>query len=171
MEFRVDVMNQLQAGELWGICCTDAAGMGLDLRDIKIIVQWGYTSSLCALMQRLGRGARDPLLTAVGIYLVEPIYFDSYKGKRKRPAVEEDSRQNKNKKGSNSRAGVENDSREEDVDSEFEGGDDGFRDHDGSWERGLTGGFTRRWLGLVAVIVSSIRNDCNPISSRAAHPR
>ncbi|KAG2124813.1 P-loop containing nucleoside triphosphate hydrolase protein [Suillus clintonianus] len=28
MEFRVDVMNQLQAGELWGICCTDAAGMG-----------------------------------------------------------------------------------------------------------------------------------------------
>ncbi|KAG2335653.1 P-loop containing nucleoside triphosphate hydrolase protein, partial [Suillus weaverae] len=126
----------LQAGELWGICCTDAAGMGLDLRDIKIIVQWGYTSSLCALMQRLGRGARDPSLTAVGIYLVEPIYFDTYKGKRKRPAVEEDSRQNKKKKGSNSRAGVENDSREEDVDSEFEGGDDGFRD-DGHGREGL----------------------------------
>ncbi|KAG1792081.1 uncharacterized protein HD556DRAFT_1213718, partial [Suillus plorans] len=49
---------------------------GLDLHDIKIIVQWGYTSSLSALMQRLGCGARDPLLTAVGIYLVKPIYFD-----------------------------------------------------------------------------------------------
>jgi len=64
---------------------------GLDLHDIKIIVQWGYTPSLCALLQRLGCGARDPSLTAVGIYFVELIYFDTYKGKCKRPAVEEDS--------------------------------------------------------------------------------
>jgi len=27
MEFRVDAMEKLKKGELWGICCTDAAGM------------------------------------------------------------------------------------------------------------------------------------------------
>lgn len=49
-------------------------------------------------MQRLGRGARDPSVTAVGIYLVEPLYFDTYTGKRKRPAVEASKRPNKRAK-------------------------------------------------------------------------
>lgn len=102
MEFRVDTIKKVETGELWGICCMDAVGMvsdnhidqssctnvfnlkkGLDLHDIKIIVQWGYTSSLSALMQRLGYGTRDPSLTAVGINLIELIYFDAYKGKHK----------------------------------------------------------------------------------------
>ncbi|KAG1837238.1 P-loop containing nucleoside triphosphate hydrolase protein [Suillus subluteus] len=106
MDFRVNAMEKLRKGELWGICCTDAAGMGLDLRDVKIIVQWGYTASLCALLQRLGCGARHPSLTAIGIYLVEP----------------------KHQKTSNSQpnglpSGVEND-REDMADSETEGGED-----------------------------------------------
>ncbi|KAF8835722.1 hypothetical protein BDN67DRAFT_912477, partial [Paxillus ammoniavirescens] len=69
MEFHIEAIEKLRWGEIWGICCTDAAGMGLDLRDITLIIQWGYTASLCTLMQRLGRGTRDPSVTAVGIYL------------------------------------------------------------------------------------------------------
>ncbi|KAG2741977.1 P-loop containing nucleoside triphosphate hydrolase protein [Suillus brevipes Sb2] len=86
MDFRVDAMDKLRRGDIWGVCCTDTAGMGLDLRDITLVIQWGYTPSLCTLMQRLGRAARDPLLTALAVYFVEPLYFDTYRGKRKRPS-------------------------------------------------------------------------------------
>jgi len=57
------------------------------------------------------------------------MYFDTYKGKRKRPAVEEDSPQTKRRKASNESqvnglpSHVEND-REDMADSEFEGDDD-----------------------------------------------
>ncbi|EGN96635.1 hypothetical protein SERLA73DRAFT_154130 [Serpula lacrymans var. lacrymans S7.3] len=66
-------------GEIRGICCTDAAGMGLDIRDVELVVQWRYVESLCTLFQRLGHGARDTNLEAVGVYIVEPKYFDRYK--------------------------------------------------------------------------------------------
>lgn len=76
-EFRTDMMEKLHGGELWGMCCMDAAGMvsslrlaglrsnihanvihqGLDIRDIELVVYWGYIPSLCTLMQWLGRAA------------------------------------------------------------------------------------------------------------------
>ncbi|OBZ77631.1 ATP-dependent DNA helicase RecQ [Grifola frondosa] len=78
-EFRQSKLEDLKKGDIWGIVCTDAAGMGLDIPDIVLIVQWGYMQSLCTLMQRLGRGARDPALEAIGIYLVEREHFDGYR--------------------------------------------------------------------------------------------
>lgn len=58
---------------------------GLDIPDIEVVVQLRYVSSLCTLMQRLGRGARGKGMTARGIYLVEPMYFEHNKnGKRQR---------------------------------------------------------------------------------------
>ncbi|KAI9452135.1 P-loop containing nucleoside triphosphate hydrolase protein [Lactarius psammicola] len=65
--------------KIWGIFCTDAAGMGLDIRNIEIVIQWRYTSSLCTLWQRLGRAARDPSNEASGIYFVEPQYMDHHR--------------------------------------------------------------------------------------------
>ncbi|KAG2134983.1 P-loop containing nucleoside triphosphate hydrolase protein, partial [Suillus cothurnatus] len=88
----------LTNGEIWGICCTDAAGMGLDLRDIRLVIQWGFINSLCVLMQRLGRAARDHTLTALAVYFVEPLYFDTYSSKRKQPALEEGQPYQKKKK-------------------------------------------------------------------------
>ncbi|KAG0691991.1 P-loop containing nucleoside triphosphate hydrolase protein, partial [Suillus ampliporus] len=80
----------LRGGELWGMCCMDAAGMGLDIRDVELVVQWGYIHSLCTLMQRLGRAARDPSIEASGIYFVEKDYKkrkgNGTKGNRKRKA-------------------------------------------------------------------------------------
>ncbi|KAG1728758.1 P-loop containing nucleoside triphosphate hydrolase protein [Suillus paluster] len=73
-EFRTDMMEKLHGGKLWGMCCTDAVGMGLDIRDVELVVQWGYISSLCTLMQRLGRAARDPSIEASSIYFVEKDY-------------------------------------------------------------------------------------------------
>ncbi|KIJ09268.1 hypothetical protein PAXINDRAFT_164396 [Paxillus involutus ATCC 200175] len=73
-EFRSEMIEKLRKGEIWGICCTDAAGMGLDIQDVEVIIQWGYVKSLCTLMQRLGRGARSPNLEATGIYFVDKNY-------------------------------------------------------------------------------------------------
>ncbi|KIK76229.1 hypothetical protein PAXRUDRAFT_170565 [Paxillus rubicundulus Ve08.2h10] len=125
MEFRIEAIEKLRQGEIWGICCTDAAGMGLDLRDITLIIQWGYTASLCTLMQWLGRGAQDPSVTAVGIYLVEPLYFDTYTGKRKWPAVEECSHPKK-KARSNSQGTRVDQEGERDEPVQSEAGDEGF---------------------------------------------
>ncbi|KAH7904694.1 P-loop containing nucleoside triphosphate hydrolase protein [Hygrophoropsis aurantiaca] len=79
--FRQEMMRKLQKGEIWGIFCTDAAGMGLDLRDVELVIQWKYTSSLCTLIQRLGRAARDGKIEATGIYLVEPQFWDYHKSR------------------------------------------------------------------------------------------
>ncbi|KAF9525693.1 P-loop containing nucleoside triphosphate hydrolase protein [Crepidotus variabilis] len=86
--FREEAITGLRSGIYWGFFCTDAAGMGLDLPDVDLVVQFRYTESLSTLMQRMGRGGRQRDTEATGIYLVEPQYFDHAKkkviGKRKR---------------------------------------------------------------------------------------
>lgn len=99
-EFKEDMMEKLRRGEIWGIVCTDAAGMvcgntritcnlknrplcqGLDIPDIELVIQWGYTASLCTLFQRLGRAARNAGIEATGVYLVEQEHFDLCKVQR-----------------------------------------------------------------------------------------
>ncbi|KAF5381621.1 hypothetical protein D9615_005404 [Tricholomella constricta] len=80
-EFRAKMIQKIRVGEIWGILCTDAAGMGLDISDIELVIQWRYTPSLCTVTQRFGRGARQGDKEATGIYLVEPKYFDHCKKK------------------------------------------------------------------------------------------
>ncbi|RDX40433.1 hypothetical protein OH76DRAFT_1299110, partial [Lentinus brumalis] len=48
---------------------------GLDIRDVKIIVQWKAPTDLNTVIQRFGRGARDPGLQAVVILIAEPNCF------------------------------------------------------------------------------------------------
>ncbi|KAH7918225.1 P-loop containing nucleoside triphosphate hydrolase protein [Leucogyrophana mollusca] len=80
-------------GDIWGIFCTDAAGMGLDLRDIRLVIQWWYTGSLSTLLQRIGRAARDPNTEATAVYFVEAQYFDiqpgDKRGKQKRSSAKQ----------------------------------------------------------------------------------
>ncbi|KAH7919783.1 P-loop containing nucleoside triphosphate hydrolase protein, partial [Leucogyrophana mollusca] len=77
-----ELRDKFVCGEIWGIFCTDAAGMGLDLRNIRLVVQWRYTKSLCALLQRLGRAARDLNIEATVVYFVEAEYFDLVHGEK-----------------------------------------------------------------------------------------
>ncbi|KAF8257524.1 P-loop containing nucleoside triphosphate hydrolase protein [Lactarius quietus] len=65
--FWMDTIRKLRSHEIWGIFCTDAAGMAF---------QWKYTDSLCTLWQHLGRAERDPSNEATGIYIVKPSYMD-----------------------------------------------------------------------------------------------
>jgi superfamily II DNA/RNA helicase len=83
--FHTNTIEKLRTHKIWGIFCTDAARMvcvvvwlwvmlivcqGLDLRDIELVVQWRYMSSLCTLWQRLGQAAWDPSIEVTGIYMV-----------------------------------------------------------------------------------------------------
>ncbi|KIL55528.1 hypothetical protein M378DRAFT_188664 [Amanita muscaria Koide BX008] len=73
--FRKDVTGAFRDSDLWGLCATDAFGMGVDLPDIEIIVQWRATCSLCTLWQRFGRAARGSGYDAVAILLFEKKYL------------------------------------------------------------------------------------------------
>ncbi|KIJ96062.1 hypothetical protein K443DRAFT_10882 [Laccaria amethystina LaAM-08-1] len=69
-EEREILYEEMKTGEVFGLFCTDAFGMGMDLANIKIVVQWKATCSLCTLWQRFGRAARGEQ-TGIAILLVE----------------------------------------------------------------------------------------------------
>ncbi|KAJ7767608.1 hypothetical protein B0H16DRAFT_1366245, partial [Mycena metata] len=76
-EFKDIESEALKAGKIWGLSCTDSFGMGLDLPDILLVIQWRSTCDMCTLWQCLGRAARDFKLFATGLFLVEPKRFDA----------------------------------------------------------------------------------------------
>ncbi|KDQ07086.1 hypothetical protein BOTBODRAFT_120536 [Botryobasidium botryosum FD-172 SS1] len=85
-EFVRAALKALKEGMIWGICCTDVAGMGIDIPNIELIVHYQAAKSLCILFQRFGRGARDMNLTARAILFAEPRHFTDVQEKRKRDA-------------------------------------------------------------------------------------
>ncbi|KXN89068.1 ATP-dependent DNA helicase RecQ, partial [Leucoagaricus sp. SymC.cos] len=74
-EFREDHIQFLKDSEVWGL--------GLDLLDVEVVIQWRYTPLLCTLLQWFGCGVCGRGKIAIVLYLVEPIYFDDNKHKRK----------------------------------------------------------------------------------------
>ncbi|KAF8170078.1 P-loop containing nucleoside triphosphate hydrolase protein [Pholiota molesta] len=70
-EYRVEELERMKNDQIWGFCCTDSFGMGMDLPGIKLIIQWKATCSLCTLWQRFGRAARGAGQTAIGVLFVE----------------------------------------------------------------------------------------------------
>ncbi|KIO18612.1 hypothetical protein M407DRAFT_83734, partial [Tulasnella calospora MUT 4182] len=55
---------KLSGGGVWILCCTDAVGMGCDIRSARTVILWKSPPTFCALAQRAGRAARD--LTQLG---------------------------------------------------------------------------------------------------------
>ncbi|KAJ6584713.1 P-loop containing nucleoside triphosphate hydrolase protein [Mycena capillaripes] len=58
-KYRAHVMTLFKAGIVRVLVCTDAAGMGCDIPDIELVVQWKMPANLSAWVQRAGRAARD----------------------------------------------------------------------------------------------------------------
>ncbi|TFY58991.1 hypothetical protein EVJ58_g6058, partial [Rhodofomes roseus] len=75
-EYRIDEYEALKSGDTFGLCVTDAFGMGLDLTGIQLVVQWKAPVSMNMLWQRFGRAARGPGEFAIAILIVEKQYFD-----------------------------------------------------------------------------------------------
>lgn len=59
------------------LVCTDAAGMGVDIPDIEVVIQWKISKhlSLASLVQRIGRAGRDDRVKAVAVTMAEERYF------------------------------------------------------------------------------------------------
>ncbi|KAL4255300.1 P-loop containing nucleoside triphosphate hydrolase [Pleurotus pulmonarius] len=74
--YRTDEYEAFRNGETWGLCVTDAFGMGLDLPNITLVIQWKMIASLCSIWQRIGRAARGDGSTAKAVIFVEKKYFD-----------------------------------------------------------------------------------------------
>ncbi|KAJ8689521.1 hypothetical protein PTI98_012419 [Pleurotus ostreatus] len=80
--YRLDEYEAFKRGDLWGLCVTDAFGMGLDLPSISLVIQWKVNASLCAIWQRIGRAARGEGNTARAIIFVEKKCFDGNRQKK-----------------------------------------------------------------------------------------
>ncbi|KAI1783376.1 P-loop containing nucleoside triphosphate hydrolase protein [Ganoderma leucocontextum] len=78
-EFREDATSEFREHKLFGLYCTDSFGMGVDISDIEIIVQWRVMCSMNAMWQRFGCAARGIGREAIAILLAEPKYFDDEK--------------------------------------------------------------------------------------------
>jgi hypothetical protein len=74
---RNSYMKALKSGKTKIFICTDACGMGIDLRCIKRVVQWRIHSQLklSGLWQRFGRGGRDLSINAVAVAFVQENLF------------------------------------------------------------------------------------------------
>ncbi|KAH9919666.1 P-loop containing nucleoside triphosphate hydrolase protein [Amylocystis lapponica] len=93
-DYRTDEYEALRNGDTYGLCVTDSFGMGLDLPNIQLIIQWKAPSNMNTLWQRFGCAARADGVHGVAILIVEKTYFDNKKEKKdKKPK-----RQNKKRK-------------------------------------------------------------------------
>lgn len=71
------IMAEFRAGKTRVLVCTDAAGMGMDIPDVQICIQYrigtgnSASLSLADIYQRLGRCARDQSIDGLAIVFVE----------------------------------------------------------------------------------------------------
>ncbi|CAE6479932.1 unnamed protein product [Rhizoctonia solani] len=70
--YRTEAMAKFTTGEVWILVCTEAAGMGCDIPDIKRVVQFGICQSIDAFVQRIGRAWRGNDGTGEGWLFYEP---------------------------------------------------------------------------------------------------
>ncbi|KAG1883644.1 P-loop containing nucleoside triphosphate hydrolase protein [Suillus subluteus] len=75
--FKEDELDRLISGETWGLCTTESFGMGMDIPDILLVIQWRATCKLATLWQQWGRAVRDRGgKESTAILFAEKEYFD-----------------------------------------------------------------------------------------------
>ncbi|KAI1790168.1 P-loop containing nucleoside triphosphate hydrolase protein [Ganoderma leucocontextum] len=80
--YKATIMERFRMGEARWLFCTDAAGMGCDIPDIKDSVIYGV-QDLCSAFQKGGRAARDPSVSGRMVWLVEDWAFEDYAAGKK----------------------------------------------------------------------------------------
>ncbi|EKM49479.1 uncharacterized protein PHACADRAFT_106922, partial [Phanerochaete carnosa HHB-10118-sp] len=76
-KFKAEALEKLRTREIWDLCATDSFGMGVDLPDITLVIQWHTRCDLVTLWQCLGREAHNGHLASIGLIFVEDKYFES----------------------------------------------------------------------------------------------
>ncbi|KAF7291219.1 p-loop containing nucleoside triphosphate hydrolase protein [Mycena indigotica] len=70
-----DTMSHFRSGEVKILLATEAAGMGCDIPNIELVVQFMVPRSLSIWLQRAGRAGRNPTISARAVLLVQPSVF------------------------------------------------------------------------------------------------
>ncbi|EIW77928.1 P-loop containing nucleoside triphosphate hydrolase protein [Coniophora puteana RWD-64-598 SS2] len=76
-EYRNLAMKHFREGRIRIMVCTDAAGMGCNIPDIDVVVQWRLPQKLSAFVQRAGRAARARNRKGLAVLLCEPSAFSA----------------------------------------------------------------------------------------------
>lgn len=71
-EQKSKIQTDFEAGRTRILVCTDAFGLGVNIKDIAVVIQWGIDEkcNINHLSQRLGRAVRNPHLEGIGIVYV-----------------------------------------------------------------------------------------------------
>ncbi|KAG1889560.1 P-loop containing nucleoside triphosphate hydrolase protein [Suillus subluteus] len=83
-EFKEGEVTNLIVGDTWGLCTTEAFGMGMDVPDVALVVQWRASCKLSALWQRFGCAARDHMLEGTALLFAEKEYFDDVRDDKRK---------------------------------------------------------------------------------------
>ncbi|OCH86117.1 P-loop containing nucleoside triphosphate hydrolase protein [Obba rivulosa] len=81
-DYRNDEYEALKNSDIFGLCVTDSFGMGLDLPDVRLVVQWKVPISMNMLWQRFGRAARGDGIEGYAILIAEKAHWDDELEKR-----------------------------------------------------------------------------------------
>ncbi|RDB26965.1 Bloom syndrome [Hypsizygus marmoreus] len=76
------IMKWFLKGKIKILIATEAAGMGADIPDIELIIQFGVPKSLTIWTQRAGRGGRSSDMQAEAKMLVEKSMFETKRKKK-----------------------------------------------------------------------------------------
>ncbi|KAH7906547.1 P-loop containing nucleoside triphosphate hydrolase protein [Hygrophoropsis aurantiaca] len=75
-KYRQRVMEMFRRGEVRVLVCTDAAGMGCNIPNIDLVVQWKLPASVSTFIQRAGRAACTKDRTGLAVLLVEQSAYE-----------------------------------------------------------------------------------------------
>ncbi|KAI0704500.1 P-loop containing nucleoside triphosphate hydrolase protein [Cerioporus squamosus] len=71
-QYHTEAMEKFRLRTVRILVCTDAAGMGCNVRDVDMVVQWKLPATLSNFIQCAGRAARAPDRSGIAVLLVEP---------------------------------------------------------------------------------------------------
>ncbi|KAH9847421.1 P-loop containing nucleoside triphosphate hydrolase protein [Lenzites betulinus] len=75
--YREESMDAFRRGTVRILVCTDAAGMGCNIRDVDLVVQWKLPATLSNFIQRAGRAAWASSRQGLAVLLVERSAFST----------------------------------------------------------------------------------------------
>ncbi|KAI0071881.1 P-loop containing nucleoside triphosphate hydrolase protein, partial [Panus rudis PR-1116 ss-1] len=75
LSYRRAAMEAFREGKIQVMVCTDAAGMGCDIPDVEIVVQWMLPKTFSNWIQRAGRAARGRGREGLAVLLVPPAVY------------------------------------------------------------------------------------------------
>ncbi|RDX42274.1 hypothetical protein OH76DRAFT_1488774 [Lentinus brumalis] len=84
-KYCTEAMEKFCDGTILILICTDTAGMGCNVRDVDMVVQWKLPATLSNFIQRARRAACGPHRSGIAVLLVEPLAFTQLDPGKPRP--------------------------------------------------------------------------------------